>query len=100
MQTCNCLVIHGHNIPVNFYNYDPKDGHISAKTVDAAVHCQDLQSAQKFILMIKQTICIDCFINHLLCPMQCHLNGMQISEVPKFLAENPSGTNHAIELWE
>ena len=30
--------------------------------------------------------------------MQCHLNGVQISEVFKFLAENPSGTIHAIEL--
>ena len=26
------------------------------------------------------------------------LNGVQISEVPKFLAENPSETSHAIEL--
>ena len=25
--------------------------------------------------------------------MQCHLNGMQISEVPKFLAENLNETN-------
>ena len=30
--------------------------------------------------------------------MQCCLNGMHISEVPKFLAETPSETTHAIEL--
>ena len=30
--------------------------------------------------------------------MQCHLNGVKISEVPKFLAETPSETTHAIEL--
>ena len=30
--------------------------------------------------------------------MQCHLIGMQISEVPKFLAENQSETTHATEL--
>ena len=30
--------------------------------------------------------------------MQCCLNGVQISEVPKFLAENLSETTHAIEL--
>ena len=30
--------------------------------------------------------------------MQCHLNGVQINEVPKFLAESPSKTTHAIEL--
>ena len=48
--------------------------------------------------MINQAICIDGLANHLSCPMQCHLNGMQISEVPQFLAENPSETNHAMEL--
>ena len=30
--------------------------------------------------------------------MQCHVNGVQISEVHKFLAENPSETTNAIEL--
>ena len=33
----NCLVIHDHFRPVNVYSYDPKDGHKSAKTVDATV---------------------------------------------------------------
>ena len=27
--------------------------------------------------------------------MQCHLNGVHISEVPKFLAHSPSVTTHA-----
>ena len=30
--------------------------------------------------------------------MMCHLNGVKISKVPKFLAKNPSETTHAIEL--
>ena len=94
----NCLVIHDHNRPVKVYSYDPKDGHKSAKTVDTKVGYQDPQNGQKFILMIQQGICIDGLVNHLLCPMQCHLNGVQISEVLKFLAENLSETTHAIEL--
>ena len=40
----NCLIIHDHNIPVNVDGYDLKDGHRSAKTVDAAVGYQDPQS--------------------------------------------------------
>ena len=48
--------------------------------------------------MINQAICIDGLVNHLLCPMQCHLNGIQINEVRKFFAENPSETTHAIEI--
>ena len=75
----NCLVIHDHNRSVNVYSYDPKDSHRSAKTVDAAVGYQDSQSGQKFIFMINQAICIEGLDNHLLCPMQCHLNGVHIS---------------------
>ena len=30
--------------------------------------------------------------------MQCHLNGVHISELPKFLTESLSVTAHAIEL--
>ena len=51
-----------------------------------------------FILTINQAIHIDGLDNHLLCPMQCQLNGVHISKVPKFLAESPSETTNAIEL--
>ena len=80
----NCLVIHDHNRPVNVYSYDSKDGHKSAKTVDGTVGYQDPQSGQTFMLVINQAIHIDGLVNHLLCPMQCRINGMQINEVPKF----------------
>ena len=50
------------------------------------------------MLVTNQAICIDGLDNHLLCPMQCCLNGVQIDEVLKFLAESPSETTHAIEL--
>ena len=93
-----CLVIHNLNRPVNVYSYDPKDDYRSAKTVNATVGYQDPQSGQKFILMINQAICIDGLVNHLLLPMQCCLNGVQINEVPKFLAKTQSETTHAIEL--
>ena len=84
----NCLVLHDQNRQVNVYSYDPKDGHRSAKTVDAAVGYQDPQSGQKFILMINQAICIDGLVNHLLCPMQCPLNGVHFrSEAYEFLSQ-------------
>ena len=62
----NCFVIHDHDRPVNVYSYDSKDGHKSAKTVDAAVGYQDPQSGQKFILVINQAIHIDGLVNNLL----------------------------------
>ena len=50
--------------------------------------------------MINQAIFIDVLENHLLCPMHFSLNGMHISDVPKFLAESPSMTTHGIELTD
>ena len=47
--------------------------------------------------MINQAICIDGLDNHLLCPMQCCLNGAY-QQSPKFLVESSSETTHAIEL--
>ena len=75
---------------------NPKDGHRSAKTVDTTVGFQDPQSGQKLILMMNLAICINGLEYHLLCPMQCCLKGVHISEVPKFLAENFIVTTHAI----
>ena len=94
----NYLVIHGHIRPVNVYSYNMKDGHRRAKMVDATLGYQDAWNGQTFILMINQAVHIDGLENHFLYPMQCHLNGVYISEVPKFLAESPSVTYHAIEL--
>ena len=90
------LVILDHNKSVNVYKCDPKDGYKSAITVDVTVGYQDPQSGQKFILIIDQTIHIDDLEGNLLCPIQCHLNSVHISKVPKFLAESPSVTIHAI----
>ena len=51
-------------------------------TVDASVGYQDTQSSQRFILMMIKAICIDGLVNLILCPIPCHLNSVQISEVP------------------
>ena len=60
------------------------------------VSYQDLQSEQN--LIDNQALHIDGLDNHLLCPVQFCLNGVHISEVPKFLAKSPTETTHAIEF--
>ena len=64
----------------------------SAKTVNATVGYHDLHCGQKYILMINQAIHSSGLENHLLCPMQCCLIGVHISEVPKFQPDSPSVT--------
>ena len=47
--------------------------------------------------MTDQEIQISDLANHLLCPVQCHLKGVHLNEVPKFLADTFSETTHAIQ---
>ena len=48
--------------------------------------------------MINQAILIMGLADHFLYPMQCQLNGVQLIEIPKFLAGGPCETTHAIQL--
>ena len=50
------------------------------------------------IMIINQAIRVRCLVNHLLCHRQCHLIGVQISEVSKFVADSPSEATYAIYL--
>ena len=53
---------------------------------------------QVFILLINQAIYMKDLNYHFLCPMQCHVNGVVIDEVPKFLTPIPSKTIHAMQV--
>ena len=50
------------------------------------------------ILLINQAIEKKGLDHHLLCSMQCHINGVVINGVPNFLAPAASETMHAIQL--
>ena len=50
--------------------------------------------------MINKAIRINCLKSHLLCPIQCCLNGKRISEIPKFLAKSPSVTTFITQLTD
>ena len=85
----NFLVIHKYNKSVNVYSYDPNDGHRKTKLVDAA---------KSEVYYNEKSIPINGLESHLLCPMQCCLNGVHISEVLKFLSVSSNVTTNAIEL--
>ena len=86
----NSFITNDHNRPVIVFGYDSKDGHKYARTLNAAVFYNNPHSGQNHFLIINQTNQISNFANHLLCPMQCHINGVQISEVTKHLTDSPS----------
>ena len=53
---------------------------------------------QVLVLLINQEIEIEGLDQHLLCPKQCHMNGILINEGHKFLALVPSETMQAIQI--
>lgn len=50
------------------------------------------------MLVVNQAIGVPHLRNHLLFLMQCQMNGVKINELPKFLAEAPDKTTHALQV--
>ena len=94
----HCLVVHDHNIPVNVFEYNPKAGSRLACIVNAAVAYAKAETGHVVTLYINQAIEMKDLDHHLLCPMQCCMNGVVINEVSKYLAPIPSETMHVIQL--
>ena len=94
----NCLIIHDFERPVKVSGYDPKDGTKEYRTVTGVVAYDHLQTGQTYMLVVNQAIEVPHLQNHLLCPMQCRMNGVKINELPKFLAETPDKTTHALQV--
>jgi hypothetical protein len=66
------------------------------KTVSAARAYDCPRTGQVIILMVHQAIHIPTMENNLLCPMQIRMNDAKVSDIPKFLADNPTDETHAI----
>ena len=92
------LIIHDYGRPVSVYSYDKEDGCKEYRTVSAAVAYDHPQTGQVYMLVINQAIKIPLLQNHSLCPMQCWLNGIKISEMPEFLAEDPDESTHSLQV--
>ncbi len=92
----NVLVVHDHECYVDVYGYDSKSRHKNVTTMDAAVAFDNPHTGDMSVLLINQAILIPSMKNILLCPMQCHLNGVSINDVPKFLMKNPTMNDHLI----
>ena len=76
---------------MNVFGYDPKGGskHVHIAYTKPETGCI-------VILLINQAIEMMGLNHHILCPMQCHVNGVVIKKVPKVLTPIPSVTMHAI----
>jgi hypothetical protein len=96
----NALIIHDFERPVNVTGFDKTVANVRAKTVTAAVAYDDQVSGQTMILIFHQAIYIPGMENNLLCPMQMRLNDVLVSDIPKFLTEQPSEHTHSLRVRE
>ena len=78
----HCLVVHDNNRPVNVFGSDHKAGSKHTCIVNATVAYTKPETGHMVILLINQVIDMKGLDQHLLCSMQCHMNGVQIDEVP------------------
>ena len=83
---------------MNVDGYDPKVGSKHVCIVNTTVAYTEPETGQVVILLLNQAIEIKGLDHHLLCPMQYHVNGVLIKEVPKFLVPVPSETTYATQM--
>ncbi len=84
------LITLDYSRPVSFVGYDESLGSKTYQTVNGVVTYDDPQTGRTLHLIINQAIHIPHLDHHLLCPMQCRVNGVTVNNLPKFLATDPT----------
>ena len=94
----NCQDVHDHIRPLTVFGYNPKSGSKHACIVIATVAYTEPETGHAVIFLMNQVLEMKGLDHHLLYPMQCHVNGVLIDEVPKLLAPIPSKTMHVTQF--
>jgi hypothetical protein len=71
------------NQPVSIVGYDESLGSKTYQNVSGVVAYDDPQTRRMLHLIINQAIHISNLDHHLLCPMQCFVNGVTVKDLPK-----------------
>ena len=78
--------------------YDSALGVKTYRTISGFVAHGNPAMGEVYHLVINQAIHIPHLDHHLLCPMQCQVNDVNINETPKFLELSPTDQTHAIAV--
>ena len=77
------LKLFDYNCPVNVHGYDAALGMRQYQTISGAVAYDHPHTGQRYHIIVHQAIHMPDLEHHLLCPMQCRANGIEINE-PNF----------------
>ena len=90
------LVVPNFNEPVNVQEYYPALGTKTYRNITGAVGYCDPLTGNSFHLVIHRAGYILTIDHHLLCPMQCHVAGVDIKNCPKALITLPQENSRCI----
>ena len=94
----SCLLIHDTGRKVDVSGFSTALGLIEFPIVSGAVAPDHPTTNKVYILVFHQAIYCYQMDNHLICPMQCCMNGVVINNSPKMCTPTPDNSTHSIEV--
>ena len=91
-----CLIIQDFNRVVSVSGWNAAAGSTECPTVTGVVAYDHPYTGITYMLVWHQAIYLATMENHLVCPMQCRVNGVVVNDTPKIFVENPTDQSHAI----
>jgi hypothetical protein len=96
----SCLLIHDTGRKVDVSGFSMALGSMELPIVSSAVVYDHPTTGKVHILVFHQTIYCCQMDNHLICPMQCRVNGVVINDTPKMCILNPDNSTHSIKVTD
>ena len=96
----SCLVIHDFNKTVSVSGWDASVGSTECLTVSGVVAYDHPYTGITYMLVWHQAIYLNSMENHLICPMQCRVSGVQVNDTPKIFVQHPTDKTHAIVVLD
>ena len=93
-----CLVVHDFDRPVNVTGYDPEDGSKVCQTVTGVLSYDHPHTGNPYFMVVNQAIYLEHLEHHLMSPMQCRTNGININETPKYHSKAPDESTYALQV--
>ena len=92
----HCLIIQDFNKTVSVTGWDASAGATECRTVYGVVAYDHQVTGQAYMLVFLHAIYLESMDNHLICPMQCRVSGVEINYTPNIFVKNPTERSHAI----
>ena len=84
--------------PVNVTGYDPEDGSKFFRNVTVILYYNHPQTSKTYLLVINKAIHLDNLERHLMCPIQCRTNGININYAPKYQSKAPDESTRGFQV--